>query len=740
MKRPLFWFSVCFAAGAALCSLTGSGFCLLVFAAAFILKPSKEKIYMIICAVLILASGLRFSAQTAKYESFAEKYNGKFCTVYGTVYDTTESEGKIKYISIKTKCVERCGKITDEKVRLIIYTENENIKSGCSVTARGIIRIPSAQDNTFDYGRYLKSENISAVMYNGETYLNVTKVNDTLYGKFVNFTAKQHFERFLPKENAAFMRALVLGDRSGFTEKMKSDFASSGIYHVVAVSGMHISILIMFVTELLRRFIGKRIVRNIAAIVCILFYLAAIGASPSAMRAGIIGILALFSCVISRRADFYTSLAFSAAVMIAVNPYLMYNVGFLLSYAAVIGICVFSEGIEKLTMFIPETFRGIVTMSLAAEAATLPIRINCFNTVNIYGIAANILVLPFIEILYVLGVLSVLIQPMFYITAPIINILSECVLLAIHAIASLPMSSPSVGNPGLVVTALTVASLFGLYYLLKCRKSIVISVLGAVLILTAALPYGDNSASVNFLNVAQGDAVLVKDSNGKCYMTDTGKDNGAALNALRANAVRKIEILFISHIDDDHSGAAEKILDAVKVKTLILPYVNEYNAEVIKLQNTALAKGINVKYAYKGEQYEIGGGKFEILSPGKTKIAKNNTNENCLVMKLDIYGKIFLLMGDAGMLCESKLENVKCDVIKIGHHGSKNSTSDKLLDMANPKYAVLSYGRNDFGHPSDKVISKLDKRKIKTYHTYKDGNVKFKISKNGGALKIGCER
>lgn len=739
MKRPLFWFSVCFAAGIVLSALTGSGFYLLICAAAVILKPQKEKIYMIICAVLIIAGAVRFMGQTSKYEAFADKYDGKFCTVYGTVYDINKSEGKIKSVSVKTKYVFRRNKFSSEKVRIIIYTENENIRCGDIVTAKGIVRIPEASDNTFDYGKYLKSENISAVMYNGEASLNITEEKTTFFGKLQNFTDKRSFERFLPKENAAFMRALVLGDRSGFTDELKSDFSASGVYHVVAVSGMHISILIMFVTYLLRYVTKRRKIRNILAIVCIIFYLAAIGAAPSAMRAGIIGMLALFSCVISRRADFATSFALSAAVLLAFNPYLIFNAGFLLSYSAVIGICVFSEGIGRLTAFLPGMFRDIVTMSLSAEAATLPIRISYFNTVNIYGIVSNILVIPFIEILYALGLVSVLIPPLFYVTAPIINILSESVLLSIHAVASLPMSAEAVGKPSFYTLTAITAALFGLYRLLKCRKAVIYPVLCAVLILTAVLPYGGKSASVNFLNVSQGDSVLVTDSAGKYYMTDTGKDNGSALNNLRAYAVRELEILFVSHIDDDHSGAAKKILRAVKVKMLILPYVKEYNKDVAVLRNTALASGTNVKYAYKGEKFKIGGGSFGILSPSKTTFVKNDTNENCLVMKLSLYGKTFLLMGDAGFSCENTLEDVKCDVIKIGHHGSRYSTGDELLDRAKPKYAVLSYGRNNFGHPSDEVISKLDNRKIKTYHTYKDGNIKFKISKKGGALKVGCE-
>lgn len=738
MKRPLFWFSVCFAAGTAFYALTGSGICLLAFAAAIMLKPSEEKVYTIICAVLVVLGALAFASQTAEHDSFANKYNDGYCTVYGDVYSVNKSEGEMKSVSVKVKYILRRGKLSKENVRMMIYTDNENIISGSSVTARGIVRIPPASDNTFDYGKYLKSNDISAVMYQGGTKINVTKVNNTFYGKLLNFTSKRNFERFLPKENAAFMRALVLGDRGGFTDELKNDFSASGVYHVVAVSGMHISILIMFAAELLRHFVKKRRIRNVAAVFCIILYLAAIGNVPSAMRAGIIGMLALFSGVIYRRADFYTSFAFSAAILLAVNPYLIYNVGFLLSYAAVAGICTFSDGISKFTAFLPEMFGSIVTMSLAAEAATLPIRINYFNTVNVYGIATNILVIPFIEVLYVLGLISSLIPPLFYVTAPILNILSKSVLLSIHGIASLPMSTVSVGEPGLFVTLCVTAALVGLYFLLKCRKRMVTAVLCGVLAVVLIIPCADKTASVNFLNVAQGDSILITDADGKYYMTDTGKDNGAAINSLRANAVRKLEILFITHIDDDHSGAAAKILRAVKVKTLVLPYVNEYNAEVAKLRNAAAAKGTDVKYAYKGEKYKIGGGEFNILSPGKTKLVSDNTNENCLVMKLRIYDKKFLLMGDAGFLCENTLENVKCDVIKIGHHGSRNSTGDELLDKANPEYAVLSYGQNNYGHPSDDVVSKLDKRKIKTYHTYKDGNIKFKIGKKGGAL-IGCE-
>lgn len=738
MKRPLFWFSVSFAAGVAICALTGSGFLILVSVLALMLKPCDKRIYMIICAALVACGAFRFAATTAEYDTFAGKYDGNFCTVIGKVYKVNKSGTETKSVSVRAKYIIRGKEISRENVRLLVYTKDKNVLRGCFVTARGIVRIPVSSDNTFDYDRYLKSENISAVMYNGETYLNITKKRSPIYN-FLSFTEKDNFERFLPKENAAFMRALVLGDRRGFDDKLKNDFSASGVYHVVAVSGMHIGILIMFITQMLKFGMKKGGIRSGAAIAGILAYLAAIGAAPSALRAGITGILVMLSRIALRSDDFYTSLALSATMLIAFNPYIIYNVGFLLSYAAVVGICAFSEGIGRFTAFLPRLFGSIVAMSLSAEAATLPIRINYFHTAGIYGIASNILIIPFIEILYVLGLVSALLPPMFYVTAPLMNIMASCVLMSVHGIASLPLSSAAVGSPSLKMTVILIAALVGLHFLLKCKKRTVAAVLCAVFALSFIIPHTDNMANVNFLSVGQGDSILVKDADGRYYLTDTGKDNGAALNNMRAEGVRRLEILFISHIDDDHSGAATKIMDSMKVKTLVMPYVSEYNADVEKLCDTAVSNGTDVKYAHKGEKFEIDGGNFKVLSPGRKKLAANNTNENCLVMKLQLHGKKFLLMGDAGFLCESTLENIECDVLKIGHHGSRNSTSEKLLDKANPKYAVLSYGINDYGHPSDRVVSELDKRKIKTYHTYKNGNIKFEIDKKGGALKIGCK-
>ncbi|MDA1674711.1 ComEC/Rec2 family competence protein [Bacillus cereus group sp. TH152-1LC] len=233
--------------------------------------------------------------------------------------------------------------------------------------------------------------------------------------------------------------------------------------------------------------------------------------------------------------------------------------------------------------------------------------------------------------------------------------------------------------------------------------------------------------SVHFINVGQGDSIYIKTPNGDDILIDGGNRDGKAVIAyLKKQKVNDIEVMISTHPDADHMGGLDDVLKAFKVKSVYAPKVS-HTTKVYKDFLAAVKKqGLTIKTAKKGVAINLKGVSAKFIAPVKN-YSKNDLNDWSAVLKLTYGNKSFLFTGDAELKSETDMinskQNIASTVLKVGHHGAKTSTSDKFLKVVKPSYAVVSVGKNSYGHPTSVVINRLKAKKIKIFRTDKQGSI-----------------
>ncbi|MEE0946407.1 MAG: ComEC/Rec2 family competence protein [Acutalibacteraceae bacterium] len=255
--------------------------------------------------------------------------------------------------------------------------------------------------------------------------------------------------------------------------------------------------------------------------------------------------------------------------------------------------------------------------------------------------------------------------------------------------------------------------------------------------------FDTESDSVTFLNVGEGDSILIR-SNGRFVLIDTGDGESVDIvRKLKGYGVTTIDALVLTHWHSDHIGGAVSVAEKFNVLNVVAPALPDINNETYKnaveVYDNLRSQNVDFTYAVVGMRINVGDFKLSVLYSDRTNAEENDRS---VVMMANCRNKKFLLMSDAEFLTEAELIsesiNLDCDVIKIGHHGSKNSTSDDLIEAASPQYAVISVGvKNKYGHPSDTVLNKLIYKDILIYRTDRLGDVKFLVEEEEIAVYEG---
>ena len=246
-----------------------------------------------------------------------------------------------------------------------------------------------------------------------------------------------------------------------------------------------------------------------------------------------------------------------------------------------------------------------------------------------------------------------------------------------------------------------------------------------------------NCLLVHFINVGQGDAIAINFPTGKTMLIDTGTEEKSVTytnyikdNVISNSQTKKLDYLVLTHADNDHIGGALRLLNEFEIGTVYLPYLSDDTETYIQLKNY-ITENCNFKYITNNLDIKDTGCKLSTFGP----LDMEEENDTCPVIKLEYKNKSLLFTGDVSTKAESILINeygeaLDCDILKVAHHGSNESTSQEFLNFATPKYAVISVGDNSYGHPTQEVLNKLEDSDIETLRTDKDGNILFAISNN----------
>ena len=631
------------------------------------------------------------------------KYNENDSSLQVKIIDYKKSDDKL-VIYAKGK----------EKI-LINYCDDINISYGDYIYVKGKLIKP--KDNTnfnlFNYKKYLLSNNIKYTVK--ASNIKILKRNKNIFYKLKNYI---FFKIKSLDKSKKYILTFIFADKSYIDKEMYDNYQNLGISHLFAVSGMHISLVTFILLKLLE---GKNeVIKYLITFIFLMFYLFLTNYTISMVRACFQFILIFINKLFKLNIDNSNIVIFLFSVLIILNPYIIYNIGFLFSFSISFTLIKFKDMITGDFMI-----KNIKT-SLLSFFVSMPILINNFFKVNFLSIILNIIYIPFVSyILFPLCFITILFPFFDSFTYFVINFF-ETITKFFSSINLLTFS----------ITKMNIILVIIYYFIFlwiiksndKIKKKIIIVFIFIVFII-------NNNTIVNnevhFLDVGQGDSTLIRIKN-KNILIDTGGNinfnisKNVLIPYFRSSGVKKIDYLILTHGDYDHMGEAINLVENFKVEKVIFncgPY-NDLENELIEVLDKK-----KIKYYSYIKELNVDNNKLHFL---QTK-EYDNENENSNVIYTKLNGYKFMFMGDAGVEKEKdileKYNVSKIDVLKIGHHGSKTSSDKNFIDEMNPKYSVISVGKNNrYGHPNKEVLNNLDNSKI--YRTDINGSIMFKVKNN----------
>ena len=619
-----------------------------------------------------------------------------------------------------------------EKIKATYYIKSleekeylsNNLKLDSTLSIKGNLEKPS--NNTipymFNYKKYLYNNKIYYLL-NIESF-NIEKTTNNIFYKIKNL-AFNHANKFKSKE---YIYAFVLGSTSYIDNDVLSTYRENGISHLFALSGLHVSIFSAFLIFILKKLKVPELTRYILVFIFLLLFSFITNFSPSILRATLLFFFLGINKVFYLNIRTINILYLVYILLTLINPFIIYNVSFILSFTAAFYL-ILSNDLTKSNNY----FIGLLKISLISTLGTLPISIYYFGSINLIGFILNLIFVPYVSFIVFPFTLITFIVPKLYFILNILTSILESISMFTNKL-KLIVYFPKVSIYFIIVYSI----LFILFIKTKKKKHIIFLII--ITIIIKIKPYLNSDILVYYIDVGQGDSILLSSPNRKeNILIDTGgkisyekekwkerKNKNISDNIitfLRKLGINKLDYLIVTHGDYDHMGEAINLVNNFKVEKVIFNCgeFNDLEKKLIKVLNKK-----KIEYYSCIKELSINNNKVCFLNTKEYE----NENDNSSVIYTKLNGYKFIFMGDAGVekekdiLDKYNLSNI--DVLKVGHHGSKTSTSKKFIDEIKPKYSIISVGKNNrYGHPNKKVLDTLNDSKI--YRTDQDGSIMFKI-------------
>ena len=656
-----------------------------------------------------------------QYESI---YSGDETSITGSIMSYSINGNKLKMnIKDKEEVIATYYIKTEEE---LVYLK-ENIGIGKTITVNGTLNEPinNTIPNTFNYKKYLYNNKIY-YLFDAHSY-NIQNDNNLL-DRAKDYLIKRAYN----SKNSEYLLVLVLGDKALISSDEYNTYQNNGTSHLLAVSGSHITVILLVLSFFLKKL--KEVPKLIIISLILLFFAFVTNNASAVNRAIYFFIINRINKLGNLKLSNIQVLFITAFILLLLDPFTIYDLGFIYSFCISLGIMYYSDKLNGNLLI------ATLKVSIIAFLFSLPISSYINYEVNLSSILINLIFVPWIS--YIVFPISI-ITFIFPIFNPILSILLSItnVLNNIGEFISIFINVPKMP---LVVAII----LFILLLLAKNNKKYLYVIL-IILGLIKLSPLINSSYEVYFLDINQGDsAIIITPHKRDVVMIDTGgkityevedwkkgnktynlSDN--TIKFLKSKGITTIDYLITTHGDYDHLGEVQNIVNKLNVKNVIF---NNDSYNTLELELIDVLNDKNIKYYQNIKTLNITNNTIYFLND----YLYDNENDNSNVLYLSIYGNKFLFTGDAGEKAEEdlinkyNLENIT--VLKVGHHGSKTSSSKNFIDYVNPLISVISVGRNNrYNHPSTDVLANLSNRII--YRTDIDGTIKFNIKKNKFDIK-----
>lgn len=607
--------------------------------------------------------------------------------------------------------------IDGENITGTYYGSKINIYYNDLIKINGMLKEIDDDGNFsgFSYKEYLKRHNQFYLLEIDN--IEVIKRNNNIFYMSKNFIIKRIGE----VENSNYLYAFILGNTSFINNRVYTSYQNNGISHLFAISGMHLSFFIEHLKKILNKFNEKKVFVIISLF--LFFYSFLVGFTPSVLRASL---LYLFSYFTKNR---FKSLFYTLIVVLLYNPYYVYELGFQLSFLMSFILIIFSREFKNYS----KIKRSILT-SLVTFIASIPIIIFNFSEINIFTPLYNLFYIFYVSnIVFPLSFIVFIIPKLSFIYLVFILLLEKSSLF----LDGISISRWIMKKPGILGLFLLIILVVLTLYFIGKNKFIYLIMFLIFLFLYHNINYFKEEDYITFLDVGQGDSILVN-SKSTAILIDTGGSiyqdiaNKKVIPYLKRAGILSIKTIILSHGDYDHMGSSIDLIDNFKVESVIFNCgeFNELEQELIKVLEKR-----KIPYYSCLKELEFNSNKLYFLNNN----IYENENDNSSVIYTEFNNFKFLFMGDGSrirevdLISKYKLKNI--DVLKVGHHGSKTSSCKEFIDEVNPKYSVISVGKdNIYNHPNEVVLENLKNSKV--YRTDINGGVMFKFYKDSLRIKL----
>ena len=760
---------------------------------------SKKYILLILFCMITSFTQISY-LESKNSEKFKNIY--KDVIVEGTIISNPISKQYTDSYILKVEKVNE--DITYKNTKLILYIkknrESRMYKYGDKILCKGEFELPEEQRNTggFNYRKYLKTKGIYGLVTASLNNTTLKKQNNlNILNIAINKIAikiKQKAKMLLTEKEANILLGILIGYKDELDIELQENFRKSSMSHMLAVSGAHVSYIIMIFGVIISKMNISKNSGKILTIFFLLFFMRLTNQTPSVSRACIMSIYIIIGSLLHKRTSSLCSLSFSLLIILVQNPYSIFDIGLQLSYGGTIGIILFNKYFNKKNKkelflekkenkffsHINEKIKEIVKISIFANIIIIPILMEHYSTFSPTFILSNLLVSPLFATIIILGFITIVISLIFVPFSKFLAIplgfliklfIQTSTLISSWKISQIYMPRP---KPIFIVLYYLIIAIIIFKKQLKYKENkkriekniliklkiinfknlfITIFIITIILFLFSQIP---QNLKINFIDVGQGDSTLIITPKHKTILIDGGgKEDDTSdevgkkilLPYLLYKGITKIDYIIISHFDTDHVGGLLTVMEELKVEQVIISKQGEDSENYQKFKEIVKKKKIKVAIVNKGDKLKIEKDLyFDILWPNKEKlISENKLNNNSIVCKLHYKSFSMLFTGDIEAVAEKKmlqeyknnLQILNSTILKVGHHGSKTSSIQEFIEIVKPKIALIGVGKNNkFDHPNNQVIERLEKYNGRIYRTDENGEISITVNPKGKITNI----
>ena len=610
----------------------------------------------------------------------------------------------------------------DTKVRLYLYSPENTYRMGDKLTIDSIkLSLADGVTNPdgFDFNGYLHMRGVDLCGSAQEKNITITGAEKSV--KRLLLHVRTYLCSVSDKvfgEQSDVMRSMLMGDRTILSDETYENFATVGIAHLIAISGLHVSAIAVLLEWILKKLKCRRIVRMSAVSAFLILYTIMTGSGVSTVRALIMYVISSVVLLCGYQADLLNVLSLSLLIQLGCNPLLISDNSFLLSYGSVLAISFTSDLLGKASKetersFVKRSLRTVFeagVISVFVEVFTYPLLCRLFYSVPILSAPVNMLCVPLAMLTLYAGIallpLGCILPSAAAVLAYPVKLIWSFIKAVSTWVASLPFAQLNTGSWAIVaILAYGILAAFSSPYFTgsRTRRVLGITAMVCTIFVTILWPRKPiDHMRVTFLDVGYGDGAVVE-SGGYVYAVDAGRDNDIVSDYLTAHRAALLGI-FVTHPDSDHAGGLNELLRRYPNATVYVPDCWD-EMEVSNELKGKLEKR-DMRYLSAGDSITLSGSiDVSVLWPPEGFVPDEDNN-GCLVVRMEYAGNSVLFMGDLTDEYDDKIKS-NCDVLKVSHHGSKYATTEEFLMEAAPEYAVISVSNNSFGHPTDEVLARL---------------------------------